>query len=358
VAALALIVVALTALVSGFVVDRRGARSVLLAGLITAGLGAGVVASANSAAGLILGYGIVSAIGFGLVGNHVVATGIARLVKHGRGLTISIATAGSTAGQLALMPLLAVIIAASSWRWGFLACAMSAAALIPVVAWIAGPMARADIGALHAAPGVRNGLRHEVGQLLTRPAFHALFWSYLLCGYTTTGVIETHFLPYTAICGFTPVPSATAYGVLSLFKLLGMLACGWLTDRMSRPLLLGLVYALRGASFLVLLHVGASYEWLLIFAVLFGLFDYATVPITASLVVSHLGIRTMGLAMGIIAAGHAAGAAVGAYLGGLIFDQLGGYDWLWRVSIVAALAAGLLVWTLRDNAIPAAAATA
>src|SRR5262249_33776859 len=187
--------------------------------------------------------------------------------------------------------------------------------------------------------------------LLARPAFQILFWSYLICGYTTTGGIETHFLPYTALCGFPPLPSATAYGVLALFKLFGMVAFGWLTDRVSRPLLLGLVYSLRGLSFLVLLHVGSSYEWLLVFAVFFGLVDYATVPITASLVVSHLGIRTMGLAMGVISAGHALGAAVGAYLGGLIFDSLGGYDWLWRVSIVAAIAAGLLVWTLRDKPI-------
>ena len=118
---------------------------------------------------------------------------------------------------------------------------------------------------------------------------------------------------------------------------------------MSRPILLGIIYSLRGLSFLVLLHIGSSYEWLLIFAVLFGLFDYATVPITASLVVSHLGIRTMGLTMGMISAGHAMGAAVGAYSGGLIFDELGAYDWLWRVSIVAAIVAGLSVWTLRDK---------
>jgi predicted MFS family arabinose efflux permease len=225
--------------------------------------------------------------------------------------------------------------------------------LIPILAWTIKTTKPAGESGLEAARAPTKGIGYEVSYLLTRPAFQVLFWSYLLCGYTTTGVIETHFLPYTAICGFAPLPSATAYGVLSLFKLVGMLACGWLTDRMSRPLLLGIVYSLRGLSFLVLLHVGSSYEWLLIFAVFFGLVDYATVPITASLVVSHLGMRTMGLAMGLISAGHAMGAAVGAYLGGLIFDELGGYDWLWRVSIVAAIVAGLSVWALRDKPIQA-----
>lgn len=351
VGALALIVLGLTALVSGVAVDRRGARAVLLTGLAAIAVGACLVASAKSAVGVVIGYGVVSAIGFGLVGNHVVATGIARLTEEGRGLAISIAIAGSTAGQLALMPLLAAVVAASSWRWSFFACATGAVVLIPILAWTIKTTKPAGVYGPGAGRVPTKGIGYEVSHLLTRPAFQVLFWSYLLCGYTTTGAIETHFLPYTTICGFPPLPSATAYGVLSLFKLVGMLACGWLTDRMSRPLLLGVVYSLRGLSFLVLLHVGSSYEWLLIFAVFFGLVDYATVPITASLVVSHLGMRTMGLAMGLISAGHAMGAAIGAYLGGLIFDASGGYDWLWRVSIVAAIVAGLSVWTLRDKPI-------
>jgi MFS family permease len=349
VGALALIVAGLTALVSGVAVDRRGVRVVLLTGLATAAVGACLVALARGAIGLVIGYGVVSAVGFGLVGNHVVATGIARLTREGRGLAIGIATAGSSAGQLALMPLLASIVGAWSWRWSFLACAAAAVMLIPILAWTVKTTKPVNRSALQATRVSTKGIGYEIRYLLTQPAFHVLFWSYLLCGYTTTGVIDTHFLPYTAICGFPPLPSATAYGVLSLFKLFGMVGSGWLTDRMSRPLLLGIIYSLRGLSFLVLLHIGSSYEWLLIFAVLFGLFDYATVPITASLVVSHLGIRTMGLTMGMISAGHAMGAAVGAYSGGLIFDGLGGYDWLWRVSIVAAIVAGLSVWTLRDK---------
>ncbi|MFX6246307.1 MFS transporter, partial [Acinetobacter baumannii] len=89
---------------------------------------------------------------------------------------------------------------------------------------------------------------------------------------------------------------------------------GWLTDRVNRPLLLGGIYIARGLCFVLLMQVAGSYPTLILFAVLFGLFDYSTIPVTASLAASHLGVRVMGLAMGLISAGHAVGGAAGAFL--------------------------------------------
>jgi hypothetical protein len=40
-----------------------------------------------------------------------------------------------------------------------------------------------------------------------------------------------------------------------------------------------------------------------------------TAPVTDSLVASHIGLRVMGLAFGLISAGHRVGGATGAYLG-------------------------------------------
>lgn len=51
----------------------------------------------------------------------------------------------------------------------------------------------------------------------------------------------------------------------------------------------------------------------------------------------------MGLAMGMISAGHALGAAAGAFAGGYLFDLLGNYDLLWTASLWAAVGAGAIV---------------
>jgi MFS family permease len=97
------------------------------------------------------------------------------------------------------------------------------------------------------------------------------------------------------------------------------------------------------------MNVGASYNTLLAFAVMFGVVDYATVPVTASLVASHLGIGRMGLTMGLIAAGHAVGGALGAFVGGFIFDSTATYAIVWWSGVWLAIAAGLIVLPLSDR---------
>jgi MFS family permease len=79
---------------------------------------------------------------------------------------------------------------------------------------------------------------------------------------------------------------------------------------------------------------------------MFGLADYATVPVTASLVASHMGLKIMGLTMGLLTAGHQAGGALGAFLGGVLYDMFAQYDWVWSASIALALAAGVMVLTI------------
>ena len=83
-------------------------------------------------------------------------------------------------------------------------------------------------------------------------------------------------------------------------------------------------------------------------AVLFGVVDYATIPVTASLVASHVGLKVMGLAMGLISAGHSIGGAAGAFLGGYVFDTTGEYELLWTGSIWLAVGAGVMVLFMKS----------
>ena len=184
--------------------------------------------------------------------------------------------------------------------------------------------------------------------------FHALFWSFVICGFTTSGTVEVHLIPYAITCGFPPLTSATAYGVLAGVNMLAMALSGYLTDRMNRPLLLGIIYIGRGLCFLLLMRIAGDIQMLFIFAVAFGIFDYSTVPPTASLVASHLGKRIMGLAMGLLSAGHALGGAAGAFMAGILYDLYAQYDAVWIASIGVAVAAGLMVFTIRENRAPAA----
>ena len=346
VGAMALVVMAVIAPLSGRLVDKHGARLTLCLGLAVLSLGSSLVAVTDNRIVFLLAFGGLSAVGFGIAAWHVVSTAIVRVVTSHIGLANGIANTGSSAGHFLVVPLLAIILAAVSWQWCFIALALASTALVPLI-W-------STLGAA-AGPGDRGetakgtGLASDLGYLVRQPSFHLLFWSFFLCGYTTTGVIETHFLPYASFCGFGPVPSATAFGFLSLVNMAGMLIAGWLTDRMNRPLLLGSIYVIRGVSFVVLMHVGADIDTLFLFSALFGVVDYSTVPVTVSLAASHLGVRLLGLTMGLIAAGHNVGAAVGAFLGGYLFDLYARYDWVWISSVWLALLAGAMAFFLRER---------
>ncbi len=345
--AIALVTVGLVAPVAGNLVDRFGPRALLALGLVAVGGGMTAVAGMQEVWQFIAAFSLLGGIGFGVIANHVVATAVARHFSERRGLATGIATAGSTAGQLLVVPLLALVLAAIGWRISFLALGVSALALAPVAWRLLRP--RGESALRHARATAIEPLGTRLGLLLKSPVFYALFGSFTICGFTTAGVIETHLLPYAAACGFPPLPSATAYGVLSGVNMLGMVLAGHLSDRVNRPLLLGAIYILRGLSFLLLMQIAGDLPLLFVFAVLFGLFDYSTVPVTASLVASHLGLRIMGLTMGILSAGHAAGAAVGALLGGVLYDLFARYETIWIASVVLAALAGFMAFTIREG---------
>ena len=103
-------------------------------------------------------------------------------------------------------------------------------------------------------------------------------------------------------------------------------------------------------SFILLMMV-PSYDVaaLFMFAVMFGIFDYSTIPLTTSLVSTHVGLRVMGLALGLLGAFHAAGGAAGAFLGGILYDLFQRYDWVWIVSIALAMLAALCAIAIRED---------
>jgi MFS family permease len=345
--ALALVMMACVAPLTGNLVDRAGPRPFFAGGLGLVGLGAALIAVMSEPWHLVGAYGVIAGVGFGTVAIHVVSTAVAGFAERRRGLAIGVATAGATAGQLVIMPALSALLAVAGWRTVFASLALLALGLAALAWFLVAPgraAAPRSSGAVAQAPVLAR-----VGALARTPVFHALFWTYVVCGFTTSGVVEVHLLPYAAFCGYPPLTSATAYGVLSAFNLLGMILAGHLADRVHRPILLAAIYILRGLSFVLLLYIVEDVALLFLFAVMFGLFDYATVPVTASLVASRLGLRVMGLAMGLLSAGHSVGAALGAQAAGVLFDLFARYAWVWLASVALAVGAGLVALTIAER---------
>lgn len=345
-AAWALVIMAIVAPFAGNLVDKFGARLLLGFGLVALGAGMLGTSMVQNAWQFYLAYSLLAAIGFGTVATHVVSTAVSYRFSERQGLAVGIATSGSSAGQFLFVPIVALILAAFGWRSSYVVLGIACLALSPVMFFL---LRNEGASRTTRKTEAIEGLPIRLARLAKSGTFQLLFWSFFICGFTTTGIIETHFLPFAATCGFPPQESAIAYGLLSAINLAGMVFAGWLTDRMNRPLLLGAIYIARAFSFLILLVAAKDINLLFGFAVVFGVFDYSTVPPTASLVASHLGLKVMGLAMGLLSAGHALGGATGVFLAARIFDWSAKYDWVWLAAFGLAILAGLMAFAIREN---------
>lgn len=337
--AVTLTIMAVVAPAGGMLLDRFGPRVIYATGMTLIGVVFVLCSFMTEQWHLIVVFSVFGGMGFAVVSPSLVSATVARYFYTKVGLATSIAASGATGGQLALMPLLGLMVVSFAWRPSLLVLGIAILVTALVVQFLIRDTADdqqtiKDNGAVSFRPSLNYLARDKTFWLLT--------CGFFICGFTTAGVIKIHLIPYAVSCGFPPLESAFAYGLLSFFSMLGMIGCGYLTDRVNRPMLLAGIYCMRALTFILLMQIAGSPTALFTFAILFGLFDYATFPVVASLVASHIGRHIMGLTMGLIFAGHSLGGAVGSFVGGYLFDLFGRYDWLWIVSVALAALAGLL----------------
>jgi predicted MFS family arabinose efflux permease len=148
-------------------------------------------------------------------------------------------------------------------------------------------------------------------------AFWLLFGSFFICGLSTNGLVQTHFISLCADFGMPEVPAASALAMMGAFDLVGTVASGWLSDRFDNRWLLFWYYGLRGLSLLYLPSSTFTLYGLSLFAMFYGLDWVATVPPTVRLTGSIFGREKAGVIFGWIFAAHQIGAATAALAGGI-----------------------------------------
>ena len=183
------------------------------------------------------------------------------------------------------------------------------------------------------APMRTGAARLAVGTLF-RAARTRTFWllagGFFVCGATTTGLVQQHFMPAAHDHGMPVTTAATLLALVGVFDLVGTIGSGWLTDRFDPRLLLGAYYGLRGVSLALLVPLfGADLNAsVLAFVIFYGLDWVATVPPTLALTREAFGAAAP-IVFGWIFASHQLGAAFAALVAGLARDALGSYDAAW-----------------------------
>jgi predicted MFS family arabinose efflux permease len=146
--------------------------------------------------------------------------------------------------------------------------------------------------------------------------FWVLFLTFWVCGFSTNGLIQTHWISICSDFGVAPVGAAGMLALIGVFDLAGTILSGWLSDRFDNRWLLFWFYALRGLSLIYLPFTDFGIYELSLFAVFYGLDWVATVPPTVKLAAERFGPERAGLVFGWVFAGHQLGAASAAWFAG------------------------------------------
>ncbi|MCJ2009910.1 MFS transporter [Methylobacterium sp. J-092] len=345
--------------------NRYGPRRIVLAALALIASGLLASLAMTQLWQLILLWGVVVGVGTGLTALVLGATVATRWFSHRRGLVVGLLTASSATGQLIVLPILAALTEALGWR----AALLTVCSLLGLAALVVFLLLRdrpEDVGLLpygetaaNAAPprGPAVGAIAALREAARTRVFWVLFLTFFICGASTNGLIQTHFIPLCADYGLRPVQAASVLAGMGVFDFVGTVASGWLSDRYDNRWLLFWYYGLRGLSLLCLPFSDFSFAGLSLFAVFYGLDWIATVPPTVKLAAQRFGRERANVVFGWVFAGHQLGAATAAFGAGLSRTELQSYLPAFFAAGALCLVASALILTLsppRREAVPGA----
>ncbi len=353
-----------TSPVVGVLLDRYGARRVMLAGAALTGVSLVLCSRINALWQLYLLYGLVLSVGIGFLGLVPQVGLLSRWFVRWFSSAVGLAFAGVGVSMLLAGPLVQVIIDRFGWRWAFVALAgFVGVIIVPLVLWVLkeGPeeVGRGPDGDLLEEVSEHLGAaeEEEEGWTVARAAATVPFWA--LVGtffFTPLGIfpIVVHHVAYLVDAGFSTLFAASVFGFQGLMSVVGKIVIGYLADRLGRPGAILLSFGLSGVGILALLTVrDPSHLWrLYLFAATFGFALGTRGPIVSAATADHFRGRRFGTIYGVVHLSNGVGGALGPLVVGYLFDVSGSYTlgFLLAFACLIVAAASMLVAVLWPRA--------
>lgn len=357
-----LVLFGLTAPFAAALMDRFGIRRVVASALVLVSAGSGLTVFVTASWQLVLLWGVLIGLGTGSMALVFAATIANRWFVKRNGLVMGILTAGSAAGQLIFLPIIAAAAESSGWRTASIIIAVAALAVVPLVltflhnspAEVGVPKFGDPTGVVpektpHSPGSARRALR------VLREASHSrTFWAlaigFAICGATTNGLIGTHFIPAAHDHGMGQVAAAGLLALVGIFDIVGTVASGYLTDRFNPRVLLAGYYLFRGVGLAILPSLlGDSIQPSMIaFIIVYGLDWVATVPPTVALCREAFGDNGT-IVFGWVFAAHQLGAAAMSVGAGFLRDGTGAYTIAWFGAAGMCVVAALISFRIRKR---------
>jgi sugar phosphate permease len=317
---------------------------------------------------LWLTWGVMLGLSTGVTANVLGATIATRWFTKRRGLVVGLLSASSATGQLLFLPVAAWLSEHMGWREAMVPAAILCLICLALVLLLMrdhpGEMALPSYGEAEIVPPPQrraggNALKLSFAAL-SMASRNRTFWilagTFFVCGLSTNGLVQNHFIPLCHDFGMDAVAASGVLALMGACDFVGTIGSGWLSDRYDNRALLSWYYGLRGLSLLVLPYSDFSFFGLSLFAVFYGLDWIATVPPTVKLSSQSFGRDQGPLVFGWIFTAHQLGAATAAFGAGASRDVLASYLPAFAAAGVTCLVAAIAVLLVRAR--PAGVAVA
>ena len=340
----------------GAMAERMGDRKAIILGAILYALG--LILSAGATTPLehqiyeiMVGFGIAGT-GFGVI---LAVIGRASSNEN-RQMSLAIATASGSAGQIIGPPAAIALLSQMTWQSVFLVFAASILATLLLLPFMRMPKKAS-----------KEELEESLGDILKLalkdPSFSMIFVGFFACGYQLA-FITAHFpalvtemsapIDSSGWCGDLGIKTTAALGgfsisVIGFANILGTLLAGWAGKRYGKKWLLSGIYTGRSiaAAWFILTPITA--DTVLIFSFAMGFLWLATIPLTSGLVAHIYGMKYMGTLYGIVFFSHQLGSFIGVWLGGILYDEYGTYTFVWWVGIAVGIFSALIHLPIREE---------
>ena len=216
-------------------------------------------------------------------------------------------------------------------------------------------------------PTSKEQLEESMGDILKLafkdPSFSMVFIGFFSCGYQLA-FITAHFpalvtemsspIDPSGWCGDLGIETTAALGgfsisVIGFANILGTLLAGWAGKRYPRKWILSGIYAGRSIAAIWFILTPITPNSILIFSFAMGFLWLATVPLTSGLIAHIYGLKYMATLYGIVFFSHQLGSFTGVYLGGILYDINGSYNFVWWVGIAAGIISALIHIPIREE---------
>ncbi|MBI2872037.1 MAG: MFS transporter [Chloroflexi bacterium] len=324
-------------LLVGPILDRKGARMVLMVSGLVMGLSLVGVSAMQELWQFWLAFSVGRAIALG--GSTLAcAVAVANWFVRRRGRATALAMAGNKAGGTFLPAVTQLLISLYSWRLAFLALGMLTAAVVTTLSALFMKRRPEDMGLRpdgDAAPGANPGTeqasrqrqKEEVSWGLGEAVHTRALWLLMFASAfvaASQGSVNLHMMANFQDKGLSDVVAVSVVSFFAAVSAVAGLGWGFLVERVHVRVVALMVLAFSVSSMVVAMVAG-SLPLALLFAVLYGLGLGGWVTVGAVIWADYFGRRSLGTIRGFVAPVQLTANAIGPLLAGLIFDITGGY---------------------------------